>query len=90
MGVVRNGRLAYANGYGSSNLDYRRPITPETNFLMASVSKHVVAAAAVVAERKGLLSLDDPVRKWLPDLPEYDGPTITLRHLIHHTSGLRD
>lgn len=89
LGVVRDGRLAYANGYGSSNLDYRRPITPETNFYMASVSKHAVAAAALVAERKGLLSLDDPVRKWLPEFPEYEGPTITIRHLIHQTSGLR-
>lgn len=90
LGVIRDGRLAYGKGHGSSNLDYRRPITPETNFYTASVSKHVVAAAVLVAEKKGLLSLDDPVRKWLPDLPEYDGPTLTLRHLIHHTSGLRD
>jgi len=90
LGVVRDGRLAYANGYGSSNLDYRRPITPETNFYMASVSKHATAAAVLVAARKGFLSLDDPVRKWLPDLPEYEGRTITIRHLVHQTSGLRD
>ena len=90
VGVVRDGRLAYANGYGSSNLDYRRPITPETNFYMASVSKHAVAAAVLVAERKGLLSLDDPVRKWLGEFPDYGGRTITIRHLIHQTSGLRD
>jgi CubicO group peptidase (beta-lactamase class C family) len=90
LGVVRDGQLAYGKGYGIANLDYRRPITPETNFYMASVSKHVVAAAVVVAKRKGLLSLDDPVRKWLPEFPKYGGPTITIRHLIHQTSGLRD
>ena len=90
LGVVRDGRLAYANGYGIANLDYRRPITPSTTFYMGSVSKQFVAAAVVLAERDGHLSLDDPVRKWLPDLPEYDGRTIRLRHLIHHTSGLRD
>ena len=90
LGVVRDGQLAYAKGYGSSNLDYKRPITPETNFYMGSVSKQFVAAAVVLAARQGHLSLGDPVRKWLPDLPDYDGRTITLRHLIHHTSGLRD
>ena len=90
LGVVRDGRLAYANGYGIANLDYRRPITPSTTFYMGSVSKQFVAAAVVLAERDGHLSLGDPVRKWLPDLPEYDGRTIRLRHLIHHTSGLRD
>jgi len=90
LGVVRDGRLAYAKGYGIANLDYRHPITPTTTFYMGSVSKQFVAAAVVFAERDGHLSLDDPVRKWLPDLPEYDGRTIRLRHLIHHTSGLRD
>jgi len=90
LGVVQGGRLAYANGYGIANLDYRRPITPSTTFYMGSVSKQFVAAAVVIAEREGHLSLEDPVRKWLPKLPEYDGRTIRLRHLIHHTSGLRD
>jgi CubicO group peptidase (beta-lactamase class C family) len=90
LGVVRDGRLAYAKGYGIANLDSRRPITPSTTFYMGSVSKQFVAAAVVLAERDGHLSLDDPVRKWLPDLPEYDGRPIRLRHLIHHTSGLRD
>jgi tetratricopeptide (TPR) repeat protein len=51
LGVVRDGQLAYGKGYGIANLDYRRPITPETNFYMASVSKHVVAAAVIEAIR---------------------------------------
>jgi len=54
------------------------------------VSKQFTAAAVVIAERQGHLSLDDPVREWLPGLPDYNGRTITLNHLIHHTSGLRD
>jgi CubicO group peptidase (beta-lactamase class C family) len=90
VGVTRDGTLSYAAGYGLSNLDYRRSITPETVFDLASASKQFTAAAVVIAARQGHLSLDDPVRKWVPELPDYDGGPITLRHLIHHTSGLRD
>ena len=90
VGVTHDGTLSHAAGYGLSNLDYRRPITPETVFDLASASKQFTAAAVVIAARQGHLSLDDPVGKWLPELPEYDGGPITLRHLIHHTSGLRD
>ena len=90
LGVVRDGRLAYAKGYGIAHLDYRRPISPNTTFYLASVSKQFTAAAVVLAERQGHLSLDDPVREWIPDLPNYKGRTITLNHLLHHTSGLRD
>lgn len=90
LGVVRDGRLAYAEGYGIADLDHGAPIGPESVFYMGSVSKHFVAAAVVLASRNTELSLDDPVRRWLPDLPHYDGPTVTVRHLIHHTSGLRD
>jgi CubicO group peptidase (beta-lactamase class C family) len=90
VGVTQAGQLAYAEGYGRANLDYRRPITPETVFDTASLSKQFTAAAVVLAARQGHLSLDDPVRKWLPELPDYDSGPITLRHLIHHTSGLRD
>jgi CubicO group peptidase (beta-lactamase class C family) len=90
LGVIHGEQLAYAKGYGIANLDYQRPITPNTVFYLASVSKQFTAAAVILAERQGDLSLNDPVRRWLPKLPEYEGRTITLRHLVHHTSGLRD
>lgn len=89
LGVVDDGELVYRRGYGYANLDYDVPITPETVFYIASVSKQFAAASTVLAARQGHLSLDDDVRKWLPELPDY-GSRITIRNLIHHTSGLRD
>ena len=89
LAVARDGALVYARGYGYANLDYDIQITPRTVFDVASVNKQFVAALANMLALEGKLSLDDNVRKWLPELPEYERP-ITLRHLIHHTSGLRD
>ena len=89
LAVARDGTLVYTRGYGYANLDYDIPITPQTVFDVASVTKQFVAALANMLALDGKLSLDDDVRKWLPELPEYEAP-ITLRHLIHHTSGLRD
>lgn len=89
VGLVRGGALVFADGYGSANLDHELPITPETVFYMGSVSKQFTAAAVLMAARQGHLTLDDDVREWVPELPDY-GPTITVRHLIHHTSGIRD
>jgi CubicO group peptidase (beta-lactamase class C family) len=89
LAVARNGDLFYSRGYGYANLDYDIPITPQTVFDVASVTKQFVAAVANMLALEGKLSLDDDVRRWLPELPEYDSP-ITLRHLIFHTGGLRD
>ena len=89
LAVARDGALLYTRGYGYANLDYDIPITPQTVFDVASVTKQFVAALANMLALEGKLSLDDDVRKWLPELPEYEAP-ITLRHLIHHTGGLRD
>ncbi len=89
LGVVRDGRLDYARGYGYANLDHDVPITPSTVFYIASVSKQFTAASIVLLAQQGRLSLDDDVRAYIPELPDY-GATITIRHLIHHTSGLRD
>lgn len=89
VGVVRDGALVFADGYGSANLDHEIAITPETVFYMGSVSKQFTAGAVLLAARQGHLSLDDDVRTWIPELPDY-GPTVTVRHLVHHTSGIRD
>jgi CubicO group peptidase (beta-lactamase class C family) len=89
VGVRRDGRVVLARGYGMANLEHGVPIGPSTVFRIGSVSKQFTAAAVHLAAREGELSLDDPVRRWLPDLPERDPPA-TVRHLLHHTSGIRD
>lgn len=89
VAVIRDGRVIHKRGYGSANLDYNVPITSKTVFYMASVSKQFTAMAARLLEEEGLVSLDDDLRQYFPEIPDY-GSTITLRHLIHHTSGLRD
>jgi CubicO group peptidase (beta-lactamase class C family) len=89
IGVAQDGVLVYSRGYGYANLDHDVPNTPQTVFDIASITKQFVAASLSMLVLEGRLSLDDNVRKWLPELPEYEWP-ITLRHMIHHTSGLRD
>ena len=87
--VVKDGAVVYKRGYGSANLEYNIPITPSTVFHVASVSKQFTAFAITTLAKAGKLSLDDDVHKYLPELPDF-GQKITVRHLLHHTSGLRD
>jgi len=89
LGVIRDGKLAYSKGYGLASLELGVPISPETVFYIGSVSKQFTAASVVLAAEQGFLSLDDDVRKYIPELPDY-GHTITLRQMLHHTSGFRD
>ncbi|MDO8833939.1 MAG: serine hydrolase domain-containing protein, partial [Vicinamibacterales bacterium] len=89
FGLVRDGRLVYARGYGMANLDHDIVITPSTVFHVASISKQFTASAIHLLAREGKLSLDDEARKYVPELPDFGSP-VTIRHLIHHTSGLRD
>lgn len=89
LGVIRDGHFLYKRGYGQASLELAVPITPASVFYMGSVSKQFTAASAVLAAEQGYLSLDDDVRKYIPELPSY-GKTITLREMLHHTSGLRD
>ena len=79
----------YSRGYGMANLEYRVPITPRTPFYIASVSKQFTAASTLLATRQGYFSLDDDIRTYVPEIPDY-GPPITVRDLVQHTSGLRD
>lgn len=90
IGVYSKGELLYKKGYGIANLDYDIAITPETVFDIGSVSKQFTAACIVLLENEGKLSLDDDIRKYIPELPSYDEGKITIRNLLHHTSGLRD
>ena len=89
LAVTREGEIIYKRGYGMANLEYDIPITPTTIFDIASVSKQFAAFAIATLAHDGKLSLDDDIRIYLPDVPDF-GHTITLRHLLHHTSGLRD
>lgn len=89
LGVIRDGQLVYARGYGLASLEHRVPITPQSVFYICSTSKQFTAACIALAAQQGKLSLDDDVRKYVPELPDY-GRTMTVRHLVHHTSGLRD
>ncbi|UFH55405.1 serine hydrolase [Spirosoma sp. KNUC1025] len=89
MGVVHGGKLIYAKGFGEADVETGAPIGPETIFHVASVSKQFTAYAIVLLAQEGKLALDDDIHKYLPEVPDF-GKTITIRHLIHHTSGLRD
>jgi CubicO group peptidase (beta-lactamase class C family) len=89
VGVLRAGEIVYSRGYGRANLEHDVPFTTRTIFDIGSTSKQVVAAAIVLLAQDGALTLDDDIRKHLPEMPDY-GTTITIRHLLTHTSGLRD
>lgn len=89
LGVFRDGAIAYQRGYGMASLEHDVPITHESVFYAGSVSKQFTAMAAALAMQQGKLSYDDPIRKYLPELPAY-ADAIKVKHLIHHTSGLRD
>jgi len=89
VGVSLNGEVVLRAGYGMADLERSVPITPDSVFESGSVAKQFTAAALILLEQQGKLSLDDPMRKHLPELPEYGAP-LTIRHVIHHTSGLRE
>jgi CubicO group peptidase (beta-lactamase class C family) len=89
VGVARNGQPILQRAYGMANLEYDVPNTPATIFEAGSVSKQFTAAAVALLAQQGKLSLDDDVSKYIPELPDYGTP-ITIRHMLTHTSGLRD
>ena len=89
VGVSRHGRTVLAKAYGMANLEYDVPLTTESIIEAGSVAKQFTAAAILLLAQQGKLSIDDPVRKHIPELPDYGAP-LTIRHMINHTSGLRD
>ena len=89
VGVILDGEVVHRAGYGIADLDHGVPITPGTVFDIASISKQFGAMAALLLEAEGDLDLDENVRAYVPELPDF-GAVITPRHLIHHTSGIRD
>lgn len=89
LAVLEDGEIVLERGWGSAQLEHGVPITPATVFHVASVTKQFTAFAVALLAHRGALSLDDDVRTHLPELPEFGAP-VTLRQLIHHTSGVRD
>lgn len=89
VAVLKDGEIVLERGYGEAQLEHGVPITPATVFHVASVTKQFTALAVALLAQRGALSLDDDVRAHLPELPDLGRP-VTLRQLIHHTSGVRD
>jgi len=89
VGASVNGKLVVNKAYGMADLEHDVPNTAETIFEAGSVSKQFTAAGVLLLAREGKLSLDDPVRKYVPELPDYGSP-ILIRHMLTHMSGLRD
>jgi CubicO group peptidase (beta-lactamase class C family) len=89
VGVGVDGKPVLQRAYGMADLEWDVPNAPDTIFEAGSVSKQFTAAAVLLLVRDGKLSLDDPVRKYIPELPDYGSP-LTIRHMLTHTSGLRD
>lgn len=88
LSIVKDGKIVYKKGYGMANLELDVPITPATCFYIGSCSKQFVAFAVALLESRGKLSFDDDIRTFFPGMPDYGEP-VTVRHLIHHTSGIR-
>lgn len=89
VAVVKDGKVIFKKGYGTANLEYDIPVTTKTVFQLASVSKQFTAFAIYLLEKQGKITLEDDVRKYLPEIPD-PGKTIRIKHLLSHTSGIRD
>lgn len=89
LAIVKDGKIIYKRGYGMANLEYNIPITTTSVFRIGSTSKQFAAASIAILAREGTISLDDDIRKYIPEMPGYQRP-ITVRNLVHHTSGILD
>jgi CubicO group peptidase (beta-lactamase class C family) len=89
VGVYRSGSLVFGKGYGLADLSTGEEISTSTVFNVASLSKQFTAFAIALLAREGRISLDAEVQTYVPELPRFEAP-VTVRHLVHHTSGLRD
>jgi len=89
VGVSLNGQTVFEKAFGLAEMEHSIPNTPQTIFESGSVAKQFTAAALVLLEQDGKLKIDDPVKKYIPELPDYGKP-LTIRHILTHTAGLRD
>lgn len=89
LGIIQNGSFLYLRGYGSANLEYNIPITARSVFRIGSTSKQFTAMCIVLLAEEGKLALEDSIREYIPEMPQY-ADEISIKHLLHHTSGIRD
>jgi CubicO group peptidase (beta-lactamase class C family) len=89
LAIIKNGQIIYRRAYGMADLERGVPITTTSVFDVGSISKQFTALSIALLAKQGKLSLDDDIRKYIPEIPDY-GSRITIRNLIYHTSGLRD
>jgi CubicO group peptidase (beta-lactamase class C family) len=89
LAISRNGKVIFSKAWGMADLEHNSPLTTESVTEAGSVSKQFTAAAILLLEQQGKLSLDDNVRKHIPEMPDYGYP-ITLRQMMQHKSGLKD
>jgi len=89
LGVIQDGEFIYRRSYGQANLDYGIPLSTQSVFRIASLSKQFTAMAVVLLAESGKVSLDDSLRTYFPEFPQW-ADSVTIRQLIHHTSGIRD
>lgn len=89
VGIIKEGKLVFAKGYGSANLDYKIPNKNKTVYRIGSTSKQFTAACIILLSQQGKLSLEDKLIQYFPDFPAYAN-NISIQHLLNHTSGIRD
>lgn len=89
VAIIQDGTVVHRRGYGMADLEQRRAITPGSVFYLCSTGKQFAGMAIALLVEDGTIRLDDDIRKYVPEMPDYGVP-ITIRHLVHHTSGLRD
>lgn len=89
LGIIKDGRFIYKRGYGMANLEYGIPLSAQSVFRIGSTSKQFTAMCIALLEEEGKLSVNDNLREYFPEMPDY-AESITIRHLLHHTSGVRD
>ena len=89
MAIIKDGKIIYTRGYGMANLEHNVPITSTSVFRIGSTSKQFTASCIAILALEAKISLNDDIRKYIPELHKSEKP-ITVRHLIHHTSGIRD
>eukprot|EP00657_Telonema_sp_P-1_P003605 TRINITY_DN1854_c0_g1_i1.p1 TRINITY_DN1854_c0_g1~~TRINITY_DN1854_c0_g1_i1.p1 ORF type:complete len:192 (-),score=11.75 TRINITY_DN1854_c0_g1_i1:11-586(-) len=90
LGVMKDGKMLYQNGYGLANLEHNIPITPDTVFRIASTSKQFTAMSTIILAQEGRISLDDDIRKYVPEMPDYGEriTTVSYTHLRAHETVL--
>jgi D-alanyl-D-alanine carboxypeptidase len=86
VGVMRDGKIVLVRAYGVADLEDGQPVAPDTIFRIGSITKQFTTAMLMMLVERGRLSLDDPISRYLPEIPRSDG--ITVRHLLNHTSGI--